>query len=325
MSRLARVDLNQVPLDRRSFIGQAVAAGLEYEQLPRRFMDSLGAYLRMRGLGFAQRQRTGIALGRDRLRQGMEQGLACMDLALEEESGGDLNAAVVKLARDPFDALYKRGWERAFLRLKQMRQQARALVGCPELGFWPDLRPKVAVWAQLVPETWAGPSAIDLRVDGQTLQELTGKVAFVRSLPKPSVAALLEQAGVDFAGVLHRVVLALALGRAELVAREAHVSRFRAECFVQDTLRPQVRRQVLAQVAGQLANKVEAPAVRAKIADEVGAELEALERAVAAGDLDALLLRPEEWAGAAVAKAVAHATPSLDKASLCNQRTPKEA
>ena len=231
MSRLARVDLNQVPLDRNSFIGQVVAAGLEYEQLPPRFMDSLRAYLRIRGLGFAQRNRTGIALGRDQLRQGMEQGLACMDLALEEASGGDLNAAVAKLVGDSFDALYKQGWERAFQRLKEMREQARALVGCPELGFWPDRQPKVAAIAKLVPETWTGPSAIDLRADGQMLQELTGKVAFVRSLPQPSVAALLEQVDVDFAGVLHRVILALALGRVELVAKKEHVSRFRAECF----------------------------------------------------------------------------------------------
>ena len=79
-----------------------------------------------------------------------------------------------------------------------------------------------------MPETWTGPSAIDLRADGQMLQELTGKVAFVRSLPQPSVAALLEQVDVDFAGVLHRVILALALGRAELVAKKEHVSRFSA-------------------------------------------------------------------------------------------------
>ena len=252
MSRLARVDLNQVPLDRNSFIGQVVAAGLEYEQLPPRFMDSLQAYLRIRGLGFAQRNRTGIALGRDQLRQGMEQGLACMDLALEEASGGDLNAAVAKLVSAPFDALYKQGWERAFQRLKEMRQQARALVGCPELGFWPNLQPKVAALAKLVPETWTGPSAIDLRADGQMLQELTGKVAFVRSLPQPSVAALLEQVDVDFAGVLHRVILALALGRAELIAKKEHVSRFRAECFDAGGLCPHVRRQVLAQLVGHL-------------------------------------------------------------------------
>ncbi len=300
MNRLAPVDLNlrlssgrsQVPLDRQSFIGQAVAAGLEYEQLPPHFMDSLRAYLRICGLGFAQRNRTGIALGRDQLRQGMEQGLACMDLALEEASGGDLNAAVAKLASDSFDALYKQGWEQAFHRLKEMRQQARSLVGCPELGFWPDRQPKVAALAKLVPETWTGPSAIDLRADGQMLQELTGKVAFVRSLPQPSVAALLKQVDVDFAGVLHRVVLALALGRAELVAQKAQVSRFRAECFAEGELRPHVRRQVLAQLVGHLDDAVEDADVRVRIADELGAEIAVLEQAEARGDLAAFFLSP---------------------------------
>ena len=290
MSRLARVDLNQVPLDHNSFIGQVVAAGLEYEQLPPRFMDSLQAYLRIRGLGFAQRNRTGIALGRDQLRQGMEQGLACMDLALEEASGGDLNAAVAKLVSDPFDALYKQGWERAFQRLKEMRQQARALVGCPELGFWPDRQPKVAALAKLVPETWTGLSAIDLRADGQMLQELTGKVAFVRSLPQPSVAALLKQIDVDFAGVLHRVILALALGRVELVAKKEHVSRFRAECFDAGGLRPQVRRQVLDQFVGHLEDTVADADVRVRIADELGAEIGVLEQAADRGDLAAFFL-----------------------------------
>ena len=292
MSRLARVDLNQVPLDHNSFIGQVVAAGLEYEQLPPRFMDSLRAYLRVRGLGFAQSNRTGIALGRDQLRQGMERGLACMDLALEEESGGDLNAAVAKLVSDPFDALYKQGWERAFQRLKEMRQQARSLVGCPELGFWPGRQPKVAALAKLVPETWTGPSAIDLRADGQMLQELTGKVAFVRSLPQPSVAALLEQVDVDFAGVLHRVVLALALGRVELVAKKEHVSRFCAECFDEGGLRPHVRRQVLDQFVGHLEDTVTDADVRVRIADELGAEIAVLEQAAAQGDLAAFFLSP---------------------------------
>ncbi len=292
MSRLARVDLNQVPLDHNSFIGQVVAAGLEYEQLSPRFMDSLRAYLRIRGLGFAQRNRTGIALGRDQLRQGMEQGLACMDLALEEVSGGDLNAAVTKLASDSFDALYKQGWERACQRLEEMREQARALVGCPELGFWPDRQPKVAALAKLVPETWTGPSAIDLRADGRMLQELTGKVAFVRSLPQPSVAALLEQVDVDFAGVLHRVVLALALGRTELVAKKEHVSRFHAECFDAGGLRPHVRRQVLDQFGGHLDNAVADADVRVWIADELGAEIEVLEQAANRGDLAAFFLSP---------------------------------
>ena len=290
MSRLARVDLNQIPLDRNSFIGQVVATGLEYEQLPPRFMDSLRAYLRVRGLGFAQRHRTGIALGRDQLRQGMEQGLACMDLALEEASGGDLNAAVAKLVSNSFDALYKRGWEQAFRRLEEMRGQARALVGCSELGFWPDLQPKVAALTKLVPETWTGPSDIDLRTDGQMLQELTGKVAFVRSLPEPSVAAFLEQVNVDFAGVLHRVILALALGRTALTVKEAHVSRFRAECFDASGLRPQVRRQVLDQFVGHLEDTVEDADVRVRIADDLEAEIEVLEQAADRGDLAAFFL-----------------------------------
>ncbi len=290
MSRLARVDLNQVPLDHNSFIGQVVAAGLEYEQLPPRFMDSLRAYLRIHGLGFAQRNRTGIALGRDQLRQGMERGLACMDLALEEVSGGDLNAAVAKLVSDPFDALYKQGWERAFRRLEKMREQARALVGCSELGFWPDRQPKVAALAKLVPETWAGPSAIDLRADGRMLQELTGKVAFVRSLPQPSVDALLEQVDVDFAGVLHRVILALALGRTELVVKKEHVSRFCAECFDAGGMRPHVRRQVLDQFGGHLEDTVADADVRVWIADELGAEIEVLEQAADRGDLAAFFL-----------------------------------
>ena len=292
MSRLARVDLNQVPLDHNSFIGQVVAAGLEYEQLPPRFMDSLRAYLRVRGLGFAQRNRTGIALGRDQLRQGMEQGLACMDLALEEESDGDLNTAVAKLTSDSFDALYKQGWERACQRLKEMRQQARALVGCSELGFWPDRQPKVAALAKLVPETWTGPSDIDLRADGRMLQELTGKVAFVRSLPQPSVNALLEQVDVDFAGVLHRVILALALGRAELVVKKEHVSRFCAECFDEGGMYSHVRQQVLDQLVGHLEDTVADAAVRARIVEELGAEIEVLEQAKERGDLAAFFLSP---------------------------------
>ena len=292
MSRLARVDLNQVPLDRHSFIGQVVAAGLEYEQLSPHFMDALRAYLRVRGLGFAQRNRTGIALGRDQLRQGMEQGLACMDLALEEESDGDINAAVAKLTSASFDALYKQGWARACQCLKEMRQQARALVGCSELGFWPNLQPRVTALAKLVPETWTGPSDIDLRADGRMLQELTGKVAFVRSLPQSSVNALLEQVDVDFAGVLHRVILALALGRAELIAEKEHVSRFCAECFDANGMHARVRQEVLDQLVGHLDNAVADAVVRTWIADELGAEIAVLEQAAAQGDLTAFFLSP---------------------------------
>ena len=185
-----------------------------------------------------------------------------------------------------------RGWERAFQRLEEIREQARTLVGCPELGFWPGLQPKVAALVKIVPETWTGPSDIDLRADGQMLQELTGKVAFVRSLPQPSVTALLEQVDVDFAGVLHRVILALALGRVELVAKKEHVSRFCAECFAEDGLHPHVRRQVLDQLVGHLDNAVADADVRVWIADELCAEIEVLEQAADRGDLAAFFSVP---------------------------------
>ena len=173
-----------------------------------------------------------------------------------------------------------------------MREQARTLVGCSELGFWPDLQPKVAALAKLVPETWTGPSAIDVRTDGQMLQELTGKVAFVRSLPELSVTTLLEQVDVDFAGVLHRVILALALGRTELVAKKEHVSRFCAECFAAGGMHSHVRQQVLDQLVGHLDDAVEDAAVRKRIADELCAEIAVLEQAAAQGDLAAFFLSP---------------------------------
>ena len=112
----------------------------------------------------------------------------------------------------------------------------------------------------------------------------------MRSLPQPSVAALLEQIDVDFAGVLHRVILALALGRVELVAKKEHVSRFRAECFDAGGLLPQVRRQVLDQFVGHLEDTVEDEDVRVRIADELGAEIEVLEQAADRGDLAAFFL-----------------------------------
>ena len=100
---------------------------------------------------------------------------------------------------------------------------------------------------------------------------------------------MLEQVDVDFAGVLHRVILALALGRVELVAKKEHVSRFRVECFSTGVLRPELCQEVLEQVTGHLDNAVDDPVVRAKITDEFRAGIEVLERAAAQGNLDVLL------------------------------------
>ena len=67
MNTLMRPDLNQVRPDVNSFLGQALALGRQFEQLPESAADTLMAYLRARGLGFAQRYRSGIAIGRQGL------------------------------------------------------------------------------------------------------------------------------------------------------------------------------------------------------------------------------------------------------------------
>ena len=55
-------------------------------------------------------------------------------------------------------------------------------------------------------------------------------------------------------------------------------------------MRPNVRRQVLDQLVGHLDDAVADAAVRVRIADELGAEIEVLERAAARGDLAAFFL-----------------------------------
>ena len=52
---LLRPDLNQVGLEVDSFLGRAVALGVRYGKLPERFLDTLMAFLRIRGLKQAQR------------------------------------------------------------------------------------------------------------------------------------------------------------------------------------------------------------------------------------------------------------------------------
>ncbi len=313
MSNLARADLNQVPLDLDSFIGRAVTAGLEYEQLPPRFMDTLMVYLRIRGMDYARRQRTGITIGKDQLRKGIEMGLICMDLALEQEAAGDLNVAVELLSAGQFEGLYSQGWELAFGQLEAMRERSIELARHPELAFWPEAKSQVKAWAQLTPETWCGTDdegktvAIDLTTDAATLREWEGKVAFLRSLPERSVKALLKRVEVDFSGVVHRVILALALGRMGLVADRELVGRFRDECCEQDTIRADLRQQVLEQVTAHLDHALQDAEVRALIAGEFREGLELIERAAAGNYLDELFLPPEQFYGGEAARQAADA------------------
>ena len=63
----AHIDPRRLFVDVESLLGRAAAIGMQIVDLPPTFGDALMAWLRARALGFAQQQRTGIALGRDLL------------------------------------------------------------------------------------------------------------------------------------------------------------------------------------------------------------------------------------------------------------------
>lgn len=78
----AHIDPRRLFVDVESLLGRAAAIGMQTVDLPPTFGDALMAWLRARALGFAQQQRTGIALGRDLLRRGVVRAWTCVDEGL---------------------------------------------------------------------------------------------------------------------------------------------------------------------------------------------------------------------------------------------------
>jgi len=295
MTGLLRPDLNQIPLDVDSFLGRAIALGRQYGKLPERFLDALMVFLRTRGLAYAQRHRTGIRIGREELARGIKQAVTCVDLALEEEAGGDLNAAVETLVHGDFEALRQRGWELAFGRLEEMRERSAILCQRQEAKFLQELLPQVHPWTRIVPETWTGVDAegeavpVDPREDYAAFGQLEGRLAFLHSLPRERLRELLAAVpqGGTFASLLQRLLLALALDQESLVADGEQVRRFQEECFAGGRMRPEVRQKVLSQLAAHLEGALESRDIRAAILDDVEEEIGLLE-GCAAEDMVAL-------------------------------------
>lgn len=284
MSYLLRPDLNQVRLEADSFLGRAVTLGRQYGKLPERFLDTLMAFLRIRGLEQAQRRRTGIRLGREKLEKGIHQILVCVDLALEEASGGDLNAAVEILARGEFEELRKRGWALAFARLEEMRRDAARVAGRREAALLGEFAAQVHAWARVVPETWEGSDqegetvAVDPQADYAELRQIRGRLDFLRSLPRNAVDELLESesAGSSFAGLLRRLILAVALGREGLIADEEGIRQFREEAFTNGMLRPEMRAEICGQIGAHLESRLADEEARSLVMGEVEEELDLL-------------------------------------------------
>ncbi|MCC7262594.1 MAG: hypothetical protein IT369_08755 [Candidatus Latescibacteria bacterium] len=286
MDRVVLPDLNQLPFEADSFLGKALAAGRQYGQLPEYTGDVLMAYLRAQSLAFAQRYRTGIAIGRERLERGLKQAFICVELGLEERSGGDLNQAVALLAGGDLETLRQCGWEEALAGLAQMRTQARAWSRCPEALLLREHQDQLRQWRQLVPESWTSRDAegrevwLDLRQERPRFQELEGRVLFLQSLPAASLEGLLRAApgGRDFAEVLRQLVLVLALGLEHLVATPREVARFRQTCFTEGKVLPAVKDQVLGLFATHLENALPAGRENAALRRELAAQIDALEQ-----------------------------------------------
>ena len=286
MTHLTHPDLNQIQLNADSFLGRALESGRQFERLPEHVADALMAYLRARGLEFAQRYRSGIAMGREGLEKGVRQAYTCVELGLETAASGDLNAAVDWLASGDFEALRLRGWDLALARLEEMRKQAIILLEQDDGLFLMDYHTEAERWARIVPETWTASDAedreesVDPLADYERFEELQDRLEFLRSLPRQALGRLMETApgGGSFEELLRHLVLALALEQESLVADRTAVARFQEECFESGRMLPAVRRKVLDLIAGHLGEKMGDGAARRRIQREVEEEIARLEK-----------------------------------------------
>lgn len=284
MTTLMHPDLNRVKPDTDSFLGMALTLGLQYQKLPESFTDMLMAYLRTQGLGFAQRFRTGIAVGREGLEQGTRQALTCVDIGLEAMAEGDLNTAVTLLAHGDLESLRREGWDRAFGWLQEIQEQSRALRDRLEAHFLQEYRSQIDCWSRIVPETWTAhdPGAeedvvLDPRSEHEAFTELGGRAAFLRSLPRGPLRRLSDStaSGMQFSSVLRHLILAVALDREELIAHPEAIDRFR-HCFADGRMHAHIVQRVLDQITAHARSCLDQTS-RARILADVKEEITSLE------------------------------------------------
>ena len=91
---LSTVDLGRLLEDEQSFLGQTLRMGIEYKLLPENADEAVRMYLQTWTMASGQRNRTGIALGREEIEQGGFEATVCLELGLQEVAVGDANRAV---------------------------------------------------------------------------------------------------------------------------------------------------------------------------------------------------------------------------------------
>ena len=253
MNPLAVVDLEGLRLDSEGFLGQAIALGMKYDKLPEHAPDVLLAYLRTEGARFGRRYRTGIAVSRDVLVQGVRQTLVSLELGLTVSAENDLNRAVDLLAKAEYEKIRKRGWEEAYARLEEMGRVCRSISGRPEAHLLQDYGWQIDRWSRVVPETWTVSGAEDEEVaevdplrDYPRFLALHARLNFIRLLPSRVLLPFAEAAGeCGFSDFLRHLVLALALERDHLVPDASAIAAFESECFGSEGMAPWARDKVM--------------------------------------------------------------------------------
>ena len=218
MTGLTSVDLSRLRIDGESFIGQAIALGIEYKKVPEHAAEGLQAYLRIQAMSHGTRNRSGLAIGREEIEQGVHQAIICLDLGLLSGSGGDLNTAVDLVETGDFEGLRKKGWEVAHARLSRMQTDCKQLAQRTVASFLQDFTNDSRVWAAVEPGTWISedaegePVKVDPVHDWDRFLDLSARAHLFSALPEEAFKPFRSAAGGRGSSeeVLRNIVVALA-------------------------------------------------------------------------------------------------------------------
>ena len=274
MKQLAIPDLNALLRDRESFAVRAIELGLRFERLPQSFPDMFLAFLRVRSLQFAEKNRTGISLGRDGLMRGMRHAFTSMDLGLESTADGDVDRALDLLSAGDFTSMYREGYEIAHDRLEGMRSQSAIIFRREELALLPEFNSRLRSWSRIIPETFVARDGdhqsidIDPRKHYPEFEDVHGRIEFVCGLPRLALRSALETHVTGFDTLLRRLIVAVALPMQTLDVKKRELDQLRTRYFSQRLMDPVVRNRALGEIDAHVGRSVSCHRVRAQILRE---------------------------------------------------------
>ncbi|MBS13128.1 MAG: hypothetical protein CME19_16160 [Gemmatimonadetes bacterium] len=238
---LSTVDLGNFVLDEGSYLGQTLKYGIEYGLLPENADDALRMYLQMHTMSFGQKNRSGIAINREDMEQGIFQATVCLDIGLRDQSKGEPNRAAEILSAGEFEAIRKRGWELAFFWMEDMHEEGKRFPMRRESAFLMDYATPTQKWAHTVPETWicddpeaeGEPTIVDPVGEYDVYLDLMLRVSLLKRLPADALKRFGSAAGArgPFCDLLRNLIVSVSLGLESLVLSTAEAEYFRESPF----------------------------------------------------------------------------------------------